>query len=115
KHARAAFDQQNMCARGIDRAEFMGKCVTGNFSEGAGEFDSRRPAAHYHKVEGYRAFAGGRVTLRQLERKQHSPADFERVFNRLEAGSIRLPVIVSEVGMGCACGYDEVVVGDGGI
>jgi len=52
------------------------------------------------------------LPLYQLERQQHAAADFERVFYRLEAGSVGLPFIVTEVAVGRPGGDDQVVVGN---
>ena len=112
KNARSTFNQQNVRARRIDGAKFVGQGVAADFGQSAGQFDSRRAAADNHEVEWRRAFAGGGLALGQFEGEQHAAADFQRIFNRLESGSKGLPLVVSEVGVGGACGHDQVVVGE---
>ncbi len=57
------------------------------------------------------ASAAGGAAFGHFEREQDSTADFERVFDCLQAGRQRFPFVVAEIGVGCACCDDQVVVG----
>ena len=90
----------------------MRQGVAGDLGESSGQFDSGGTAADDHEVERSGGFAGGSLPLRQFEGEQHAPADFERIFDRLEAGSEGLPIIVPKIGVARARGDDQVVVRD---
>ncbi len=50
ENMRAAFDEVNAGAAGIDGAEIVRERVTANFSEGSSEFHSGRPAADNDEI-----------------------------------------------------------------
>ena len=52
------------------------------------------------------------LPLRQFEGQQDPAANFQCVLNGLQARRQRGPFVVSEVGMGCARRYDQVVESD---
>src|SRR5207244_1853260 len=54
---------------------------------------------------------GDRLALGEFKGEQNPTADFKRVFNGLEAGGVRLPLVVAKVGVGGAGGNNQIVVG----
>ena len=82
----------------------------GNVADSAGEFHSGGTAADDHEVQvRVHAFDQG-FAFGHLESQQHAAADFEGVFEGFETGGELLPFGMSEVGVGGASGYDQVVV-----
>jgi hypothetical protein len=77
-----------------------------------GQFDASRTAADNYEVQRTSRASPGDLALCQFEGEQNAPADFERIFNGLQAGRERLPIVMSEVGVARARGYDQVVIGN---
>ena len=50
------------------------------------------------------------LALCQFKSQQHLAADFSSVFDGLQAGGERSPLVLAEVRMGCTGGEDEIVV-----
>ncbi len=111
QHARAAFEQDDVGARRVNGAEFMRQNVTRDFRQYSGEFHAGGASAHDDEVQRLIAGAGKSPPFGQFKRKQHAAADFERVFDGLQARSEGLPIIVTEVGVRGAGGDHQVVVG----
>ncbi len=89
----------------------MGQGVAADFGQGSGEFDSGGSAADDHKIK---RFAGDPpadgLAFGQFEGQQNAAADFERVFDGLEAGSESFPFVVAEIGVAGAGGDDQGIV-----
>ncbi len=108
---RAPFQKHNPGFPRIDAPKFVGQRPASNLGQRPRQFHSRGTAPHYHEVELHLLFSVGRLALRQLKRQQHAPPDFQRIFDRLQAGRKRLPIIVAEIGMARARSHNQVVVG----
>lgn len=52
------------------------------------------------------------VTTEPLERQQYALSHLYRVLKRFQTGRIALPIVVTEIGVPCAGGNDEIVEGD---
>ena len=95
---------------GIDVAEVVAHEVAGDVADGAGEFDAGGATADDDEIErrvgaGFEHFALG-----ELKGKQNSAANLDGVFDGLQAGGERFPLVVAEVGVGGAGGQHEVVI-----
>ena len=115
QNARAAFDQQDAALLRVDIAELVGHGVARDFGQSSGKFDAGGAASDDDKLQGdplgrrYGALAARLLPLGQFESQQHTAADFERVFNRLQTGRKRLPFLVAKVGVGGPGGDDQIV------
>ena len=103
-------DEDHLRAAGVDAAEVARQRVVREFGERARQFDARRSAADDDERQVSRALDLIGRPLRLLERQQQVPADEPGVFERLEAGRVRLPVVVAEVGVRRAGRDDQRVV-----
>ena len=112
QHGRAAFEQDDLRGTGIEVAEVLRQRVARDLGERAGHLDAGRTAADDDERQLRGAARGIRLTLGALEREQHAAADLERVFERLQPGRVRPPVVVAEVRVRRAGGDDQVVVGE---
>jgi len=83
---------------------------TGKLRERTGELDARRAAADDRERHPGAAFLGGVPALRLLERGEDPSADFDGVFDRLQAGRVARPLVVSEIMVVRSRGDDESVV-----
>src|SRR6266404_4421472 len=123
----SAFDEQDAGLLRVDVAKLAVHCVTCDLSQSAGEFDAGGAASDDCKLQRRSALAGGLIrmivlmiilmlvlmrllTLGQFEGQENATSDFERIFDRLETGGQRLPLFVTEVGVGCPGGDDQKVV-----
>ena len=97
---------------GVDRLEVFRQRAAGDVGDRAGELDAGRPAAD--DGEAQRLVLAGQVglALGVLEGQQHAAADLERVLDRLQAGRVRRPVVMAEIGVPRPGGDDQVVVGE---
>ena len=116
QNPRAAFEQENMRAA-------LGSMERNSWASAWWLISARVPASSTPvgppptttKLSGVADSPVSGLPLRQFKSEQHAAANFERVFNGLQAGSERLPVVVSEVGVARARGDDEVVVRNLGV
>ena len=92
-------------------AKIVGQRFARNLRQGSSQLNTRGTAAYDHKTQrpmtaGHRGFA-----FRQFVGQQNAAANLQRIFDGLQSGSQRLPLVVPEIGMGGACGDDQIVVG----
>src|ERR1700745_1876501 len=104
---RAALEEMNAGAAGVDGAEIVSERVPADFGEGSGEFHSRGPATNHHKVQRFRTRSSGRAAFGQFKGQQNAAADFKCIFNGLEPGRERLPLFVAKVGVAGSGSNDE--------
>jgi hypothetical protein len=104
-------EQDDVGARRVNRSEFMCQNVTRDFRQYAGEFHAGGASAHDDEVQRVVAGAGKSPPFGQFKRKQNAAADFESVFDGLQARCVGLPVVVTEVGVRGAGSDHEIVVG----
>ncbi len=107
----AALDQQHLGGPRIAAAEITDQGVSGDLGQRAGQLHAGRPATHHD--EGQQGGTCHRVILefRPLECQQDPRPDGQRVVQGLEAGGVRLPAGVAEIGVGRAGGQYQVIVG----
>jgi len=93
-------------------AEVLGQRMMGQFADGPRQFHTRRAAAH--DGEGHPLLPPHQVAfpLGPLEGFEHTPPDLGGVFDRLQAGSQRLPVGVAKVMMTGPSRQDQRVILD---
>src|ERR1700722_20580310 len=93
----------------------MAKIVThvklGDVADGAGKFNPRRSRADDDEVEWRMPAVLLHVTLSQFEGEKHTAPNLGGVFDGLEAGRQRRPIVFAEVAVCGAGGQDEIVVG----
>ncbi len=77
----------------------------------AGHLDPGRAAADDDERQQLLAPLRIRLAFGMLEREEHTAADGQGVFERLEPRRQRLPFVVAEVGVRRAARHDQVVVG----
>src|SRR5262249_24279568 len=94
--ARSAFDQKDVSARGIDRAEIVSQCVAADLGQRSGQLHACGASANNDEIDGSFGSGSG-LALRQFEGQQHATADFEGVFDRLQSGGEYLPIFVTKV------------------
>ncbi len=110
QHPRAAIEQHHAALGGIDVPEVVTHVELRNVADGAGEFDARGAAADDDEIQRRMPTLLHHLPLGQLEGKQNPAANLDRVFNGLEAGRERLPLVVAEIGVRGAGREHEVVV-----
>jgi len=110
QNPRAALQQEDAGAGGVDGAKFIGQCMMGDLGESACQFDSGGSASDDYEVEREVGSAVGLLALCQLEGEQDSAADLKGVLDRLETGGERLPFGVTKVSVRSSGGYDQVVI-----
>ncbi len=110
QHARAAIEQEHAAFGGVDVAKVVAHVELRDVADGAGELDAGGAAADDDEVERRVPALLEHLPLGQFEGQQHAAANFDGVFDGLEAGRERLPLIVAEVGVRGAGGENEVVV-----
>ena len=86
-----------------------------NLRQGPGQFHSGGTAPTTTKLSCTCSFSSLACALRQFKRKQHPPPDFQRIFDGLQAGRKRLPLVVAEIGVTRSRGHDQIVVRNLGI
>ena len=77
----------------------------------AGKFDAGGASADDYKIQRLVRHAGSCLALREFKGQQDPAANFQRVFNGLEARSKGLPVVMAEVGVGGSGGHHQIIVG----
>src|ERR1700685_716892 len=110
KNPRTAFEQEDVRHLGIDGAKFVSQGVAADFSERAGQFHAGGSAANYGEIQRSRRAAVYRLVFGEFKGQQHAAANLDCVFDGFEAGSERLPVVVSEIGVASTCGNNQVIV-----
>ena len=75
----------------------MRQRVASDLGEGSGQFDTRRSATNDHESEQFANLVRIRGALRGLESQEDAATDLRGIFNSLEPGSERLPLVVAEV------------------
>ncbi len=110
--ARRAFEQQHAGLGGVDVAEVVAHVELGDVADGAGQLDAGGPAADDDEIERRVPAVLDHLALGQLKGQQHPAANLGGVFDGLEAGRERSPLVVAEVGVGGAGGQHQVVVGE---
>ncbi|MCW0450731.1 hypothetical protein NB706_003565 [Xanthomonas sacchari] len=111
QHPRAGLDQPHPRLGRVDAAELVLQRVPGDLRQGAGQLDPGGAAADDGEAEPGRARGGVGFRFGTFERQQQVPAQLQRVVQGLQAGCVRGPVVVTEIGMGGAGGDQQVVVG----
>src|SRR5580704_183215 len=112
QNTRAAFEQNDASALGIDGLEFVGQDATRNLGQRSRELYPGRAAADDHEIQRLLEASAVCPAFVQFESQQDTAPDFDGIFDGLQAGSERFPFIMSEIGVAGAGGYDEVVVGN---
>ena len=74
------------------------------------KLDARRAAADDHKRQPGLPFVRVDFALGKFKRRQHSPANLQRVADALQARSILRPIVMAEVRMPGAGGHDQIIV-----
>src|SRR5439155_22540906 len=112
KNGRPGLDEDDARRARVDIAEFSAS-LSRDLGERPGKLDTGRPAAN--EDERQQPLVPRRVSfaLRILEGQADATPDRQRVLERLQAGRIRLPVVVAEIGVTGAGRDDQVVVLDG--
>ena len=111
KDACSAFVEENLRNTRVDVPELSIERHAAQLGNRAGQLDSRRAASNNDEIQRRRRFSGSSLPFRQLKGEQHAAANFERVFNALQPGRKRLPLVMAEVGVGGAGRNHEVVIG----
>ena len=111
QHAVLAFDQQDSGFSRIDVMEIAPQRVVGDFAQRAGQFDAGRAAADDHEGKPGVALRGVRLALGLFKSQQNAAADFGGVFDGLQPGRQRLPLVVAEIVMRGAGGDHQIVIG----
>ena len=100
-------------ARGSMRRKSPDERVARDLGEGAGQLDAGRPAADDDEGQPLRGAPRRRSSRSACSKAREHPApDLERVLDRLEAGRVRLPLVVAEVGVRRAGRDDQEVVAE---
>ena len=76
---------------GIDVAEIVAHVELGDVADGAGQFDAGGPAADDDKIQRRMPAVLPHLPLGQFKGQQHAPANFDGVFNGLEARAPAAP------------------------
>ena len=111
QHRGRRVEQDDPALAGRDGAKRPGQGALGQLDDLAGQLDARRPGTDHH--EGEPAMPLGRVggDLGGLERAEDAAAQLQGVVDGLHAGRVGGVLVVAEVGLLCAGGHDEAVVG----
>ena len=115
QNPRATFDEQDAGLLRVNLAKLVVQGMARDFSQHACEFNTGRAASDDHKLKGRFALFGvsffaQALTLGEFEGQQNAAADLESVFNRLQTGRQRLPLLVAKVSVGRSRGDDQKVV-----
>jgi len=112
QQAWSSLDQQHACLLRIDGAEVGRERLVRQFDHGAGHLDPGRPAAD--DDDGEEPFALARIGfhLRALEGEQQTAADLRGVVDRLQAGRMGGPVIISKIAVGRSGREHQNVIGN---
>ena len=105
------FEEDDLRLLGVDMAEVAGQRVPGDLGERPGELHPGRPGADDDEPEPGGPTGRVGLALGGLEGEEDAAADVEGVLDALQAGGESRPVVAAEVGMRCARGDDQVVVG----
>ena len=108
---RAGLDQPHLRTPRVDAAKFLAQRVARYLGQRAGQFNARGAAADHGKVQPGLLLFFRRCRLGAFKGKQHAAADQQRVVQRLQARRVRRPFVVAEIGIGCAAGHQQLVVG----
>ncbi len=107
---RSGLDQHHARGTGVDGPEVAGQGESRKLGDGTGQFDAGRSRAHHHEREQSSTLCRVGRALGTLERQQQPAPDQGGILQGLEAGCMRLPFVVTEIGMRRARRDDEVVV-----
>src|SRR5579872_1303631 len=110
QNSRASLEQNDAGHLRIDRGEFVGQYLVRDLRQCSGKLNARWTTAYDHEVQRKMRFATESLLLSQFKSKQYAAADLEGIFDGLQAGRVRLPIIVAKVGMAGSGGDDEVVI-----
>ena len=105
-------EQDDPGGRRVDGAELPGHRAERDLGDRSGHLDAGRSAADHDEGQVGFAFTGIGRTLGSFEREEDPSADLQCVLDGLEAGSVRLPVVVTEVGVRGAGGEHEMIEAD---
>ena len=83
EYARAAFQQDDACAFGVNGMEFVGQHFVRDFSERARELNAGWPATDNHEIQLHLAFAICSTAFGEFECQQYAAPDLNRIFHRL--------------------------------
>jgi membrane protease YdiL (CAAX protease family) len=112
EHTWPAFEQNDFCPLRIDGMKFVGQRLPRDLCQRARQLHPGWTAAHNHKIQLHVVLATGCLTFCQFEGQQHAPADFQGIFDGLEAWSQWFPLIVAEIGMARPGGDHQVGIGN---
>ncbi len=110
QHRRCGVEQDHPGLGGVDVPEATAQRLICQFGDLPGHFDTGRTGAHHG--EGQQLGAAHRIagTLGLFERAEDTATEFQRVVDRLHAGSELGEMIVAEVGLPGAGRDDQAVV-----
>ena len=110
EHSWAGLDEHDSGLARVDGAKVTDQHRASDVGERACELDACRPGADDDESHERSARLFIRLVLRMLERKQHAPANLERILEGLQRRRITLPVLVAEVRIAHTRGEDQIVV-----
>jgi hypothetical protein len=93
----AAFNQDDACLSRVNGAKVLGHSVPGYLSQGPSEFYARWPPADDHKRQPGAAPLWVQFALCGLVCQEHTPANFEGIFDALQPWCILRPVVMPKV------------------
>jgi len=109
EHSRAGLDQHDPRLFGLDVAEVVAQRDARQLDDRTGELHARRACTDDDEGEECLAAFGISLELGALEGQQQPTAHGRRVLEGLEAGRVRFPVILTEIGVLRAGGENEIV------
>src|SRR5580692_1588120 len=110
QNTRAAFEQNDASALGINGLEFIGQDATRDLGQRSREFYPGWAATDDYEIQRLLEASAVCPAFVQFEGQQDPAADFDGIFDGLQAGSERFPFVVAEIGVAGAGGHDQVVV-----
>ena len=112
QQARRCFEQDDVRFCGIDAAEVSTHRGAADVRDRARELDACRPAADDHEGQIRALHIRIELVFGTLERDQHAPPHFGRLFERLQSGRKFLPLGMPEIAVARAARKDQVVESD---
>jgi hypothetical protein len=110
--ARAGLDEDDLRLARIDGSKVTREHEVRELGDRAGQLDAGGAAADDREREELAPRADIRLAFGAFECEEHAPPDLEGVLEVLQAGSVDLPVVVTEVRGLRADGEDQPVVGE---
>ena len=112
QHSGPAFNQQNACLRRINVLVLGTERHARDLAHRPGQFNSGRAAANHDEVQRQVRARQQRLALGQFVSQQDAAPHLQRIFEGLQSGRQRLPIIVAKVGVSGSCRDDEVIVSE---